>query len=188
MSTDEGPVQTLPEQTPFPVRRERRRAMDAPLRDFLTGESALLDDREYQEWLDLLDPDFLYQIPVPLLREDPYLARHSDRAMLFEATKHILELKLGRVGLRHAWSDRPGGVTRRFLGAVRVFTTGRPGTWRVDSGVLATWTRGRDEAALATAAREDLVTELPDGIYRLDRRRVLLDTEVPTHEQLSIIF
>jgi 3-phenylpropionate/cinnamic acid dioxygenase small subunit len=178
----------LPEHQLFPARVTRRRELDAALRDFLTEEAALLDDRDHRAWLGLLDEDFLYQVPVPLLREDPDLPRHSDRAMLFEATKHVLAMKLGRVGLRHAWSDRPGGVLRHFLGSVRVFSTAQEGTWRVDTSVLATWSRGRDEGALATADRQDLVTDLGAGRYRLLRRRVLLDTEVPTHEQLSIIF
>ncbi|MFF4579770.1 aromatic-ring-hydroxylating dioxygenase subunit beta [Streptomyces sp. NPDC001389] len=182
------PTRPLPEHQPFPGRGARHREMDRPLRDFLDEESVLLDDRQYQDWLDLLEDGFLYQVPVPLLREDPDLPRHSDQAMLFEATRHVLALKLGRLGLKHAWSDRPGGVQRRFLGTVRVFATDRAGTWRVESGVLATWARGRGESATATAARQDIVTDLGGGTYRLLRRRVLLDMEVPTHEQLSIIF
>ncbi|MDX3535560.1 aromatic-ring-hydroxylating dioxygenase subunit beta [Streptomyces sp. MB09-01] len=182
------PTRPLPEQQPFPGRGARHREMDRPLREFLEEESALLDDRQYQDWLDLLEDDFLYQVPVPLLREDPDLSRHSDRAMLFEATKHVFALKLGRLGLRHAWSDRPGGVVRHFLGPVRVFATHRVGTWRVECGVLATWNRGRGESATVTASRQDIVTDLGGGSYRLLRRRALLDIEVPTHEQLSIIF
>ncbi|MGW4905300.1 aromatic-ring-hydroxylating dioxygenase subunit beta [Streptomyces sp. NPDC004270] len=178
----------LPEDVPFPEPGARRPDLDAALRAFLVEESALLDERCYQQWLDLLDPAFLYQVPVPLLREDPGLPRHSDRAMLFEATKNVLAMKLGRVGLRHAWSDRPGGVMRHFLGSVRVFALEEPGTWRVDCGVLATWSRGRDEGAFATVSRQDVVHGLAGGDYRVLRRRVLFDTELPTHEQLSIIF
>jgi hypothetical protein len=45
-----------------------------------------------------------------------------------------------------------------------------------------------EHSALVTAARQDiLVSATPEG-YRLLRRRVLLDVEVATHEQLSIIF
>lgn len=176
------------EHEPFPLRGARQAELDASVGAFLTEESAALDEGRHQDWLDLLDERFLYQVPVPLLREDPALPRHSDRALLFEATKHILAMKLGRTGLRHAWSDRPGAVTRHFVSGVRVFAAPEADTWRVECNVLATWTRGRGEAALATAARHDIVRCLPGAGYRLLRRRVLLDAEVATHQQLSIIF
>jgi len=183
-----------PELLPFPDRGPRRPELDAPLSQFMIEEAAALDEGRYQDWLGWLADEFIYQVPVPLLREDPALSRHSDGAVLFEATKKVLELKLGRVGLRHAWSDRPGGVMRHFVSGTRVFGLDQPGSLRADSNVLATFNRGREESALATAARQDIVradgTDGTDGTarYRLVRRRVLLDIEVPTHAQLSIIF
>lgn len=176
------------ELLPFPGRRTRRPDLAAAVSDFLIEESAALDEGRYHEWLARLAGGFLYQVPVPMLREDPGLSRHSERAMLFEATKRVLSLKLGRVGLRHAWSDRPGGVTRHFVGSVRVFETDEPLRFRVDSNVLASWSRGRGEMALASAARQDVIEEQPGATWSLLRRRVLLDVEVATHEQLSIIF
>src|SRR5215470_13497571 len=107
----------------FPPRRARRPELDAVLGTFLTEESAALDERRYEDWHGLLDDGFIYQVPVPLVREDPSLATHSDRALLFEATKKVLSMKLGRVGLQYAWSDRPGGVTRHFISSVRAFAT-----------------------------------------------------------------
>jgi 3-phenylpropionate/cinnamic acid dioxygenase small subunit len=127
---------------PFPARGARRAELDQPVAAFLVEESAALDEGRYQQWLDLLDQDFLYQIPVPLLREDPALPRHSETAVLFEATKKILELKLRRVSLPHAWSDRPGATTRHFLGAIRVFDLARPDAVRADCNVLVTTNRG----------------------------------------------
>jgi 3-phenylpropionate/cinnamic acid dioxygenase small subunit len=173
---------------PFPRRGIRRPDLAATVCDFLIEESAALDEGRYNDWLASLAEGFLYQVPVPMLREDPSLPRHSERAMLFEATKRVLSLKLGRVGLRHAWSDRPGGATRHFVGSVRVFETTEAGRFRVDSNVLASWSRGRGETVFTSAARQDAIEEQPGGTWWLLRRRVLLDVEVATHEQLSIIF
>lgn len=177
-----------PELLPFPPRGARRERLDAGAAAFLTEESAALDEGRYQDWLANLDESFVYQVPVPLLREDPGLPRHSDRAMLFEATKNVLAMKLGRVGLHHAWSDRPSGVTRHFVGSVRVFALSEPDMIRVDSNVLASFSRGRAETEWATAGRQDVVRAVGGAGYRLLRRRVLLDIEVPTYVQLSIIF
>lgn len=185
--TEQAPTGPAPAPAAFPERGPRLPELDPRLAAFLTEESAALDERDYQGWLGLLAEDFMYQVPVPLVREDPALPRFSDTAVLFEATKRMLAMKLGRVGQQHAWSDRPAGVVRHFVGGVRVFAGPTPGTLRVDSNLLATFNRGSAESALITAGRWDIVTEQGDG-YRLSRRRVLLDVEVPTYEQLSIIF
>jgi 3-phenylpropionate/cinnamic acid dioxygenase small subunit len=176
------------EQLPFPERRGRRRDLSAAVSEFYVDESAALDGGRYTEWLEMLAPGFLYQVPVPLLREDPMLPRHSGRAMLFEATTQTLTMKFGRVGQHHAWSDRPGATMRHIVGGVRVHETDEPGQFLVDSNVFVAWNRGLQESAFASAGREDLVGQDGTGGFRLLRRRVLLDAEVATHQQLSIIF
>ncbi|MFI2264432.1 aromatic-ring-hydroxylating dioxygenase subunit beta [Streptomyces tubercidicus] len=172
---------------PFPDRGARLPLLDAEITAALTEEGAALDEGEHQLWLDLLDPAFRYEIPVPLLREDPALPRHSRSAVLFEATKRVLQLKLGRSGLLQAWSDRPATTTRHFLGTVRVFDAPAAGVVRADANLLVTSNRGTEHTMLVSAARQDLLRER-HGRWVLLRRRVLLDVEVATHEQLSVIF
>lgn len=176
------------ERLPFPARAARRRDLTARVIDFYADESSALDEREYDDWLALLDSSFVYQVPVPLLREDPSLPRHSTHAMLFEATKHTLTLKLGRTHQQHAWSDRPGATTRHFVSAVRVFATDSASDFRVESNVLATWNRGPQESVMMPAARQDVLRLTDSQEFLLVRRRVLLDAEVPNHYQLSLIY
>lgn len=172
---------------PFPDRGPRLPDLDPEITAVLGEECAALDEGEHQLWLDMLDPAFRYEIPVPLLREDPALPRHDRSAVLFEATKRVLELKLGRAGLLQAWSDRPATTTRHFLGLVRVFDAPAPGVVRADANLLVTSNRGVEHTVLVSAARQDLLRER-HGRWILLRRRVLLDVEVATHEQLSVIF
>jgi 3-phenylpropionate/cinnamic acid dioxygenase small subunit len=172
---------------PFPDRGARLPGLDPEITAVLTEEGAALDEGEHELWLDMLDPAFRYEIPVPLLREDPALPRHSRSAVLFEATKRVLELKFGRVGLLQAWSDRPAATTRHFLGSVRVFAAPAAGTVRADANLLVTSSRGGEHTVLVSAARQDLLRQRR-GRWLLLRRRVLLDVEVPTHEQLSVVF
>ncbi|WP_433413262.1 aromatic-ring-hydroxylating dioxygenase subunit beta [Microtetraspora malaysiensis] len=154
---------------------------------FLIREGRLLDERRYHDWLDLLTGDFHYSLPLPMVREDPYLPRYHERAVFFEATKTGLSLKLGRVGERTAWSDRPHNFTRRFLSNVE--------TERVDedlllvkSNVLVTVIPSGEEATITSAGREDLLRTSADGTFMLARRTVYLDVEVPTDVQLSFVF
>ncbi len=188
LSPEPGAPVLAQERLPFPERAARRRDLTAAAAEFLADESAALDEREYDDWLAMLDPSFVYQVPVPLLREDPSLPRHSTHAMLFEATKHTLTLKLGRTHQQHAWSDRPGATTRHFVTGVRVFETDTGTDLRVDSNVLATWNRGPQESVMMPAARQDVLRPTGPGQFVLLRRRVLLDAEVPNHYQLSLIY
>jgi 3-phenylpropionate/cinnamic acid dioxygenase small subunit len=176
------------ELQPFPERGARRRDIAPAVNEFFVDESAALDDNRHDEWLAMLANGFIYQLPVPLLREDPFLARHSDRAMLFEATKQTLSMKFGRVGQHHAWSDRPGATTRHMVGGVQVFETAVAEEYRVHSNVFVCWNRGRDESAFASARREDVLRRLGPSEFVMLRRRVLLDHEVASHQQLSIIY
>jgi 3-phenylpropionate/cinnamic acid dioxygenase small subunit len=175
------------ERQPFPDRGARRRDLTAAVTEFYTDEAAALDENRPDDWLKMLAPGFVYQVPVPLLREDPKLARHSDRAMIYEATMHTLELKLGRVGKLYAWSDRPGATVRHIVGGVKVYDTAHGGDIRVDSNVIAAWNRGIGESTLVSAGRQDVLRHLGEERFRLLRRRVLLDVEVATYQQLSII-
>ncbi|WFE60216.1 aromatic-ring-hydroxylating dioxygenase subunit beta [Micromonospora sp. WMMD712] len=175
------------ERLPFPQRGARRRDLTAAVTEFYTDEVAALDENRPDDWLEMLAAGFIYQVPVPLLREDPALPRHSDRAMLYEATKHIMSMKLGRVGKHYAWSDRPGASIRHIVGGVRVHETSRDGELRVDSNVVAFWNRGIEESTVISAGRQDVLRHLGGERFQLLRRRVLLDAEVATYQQLSII-
>lgn len=180
-------VPSYAERQPFPEPGLRLRGFGTQVAEFYADESAALDERRYADWLGLLAEEFAYQVPVPLLREDPQLPRYSERALLFEATKRTLAMKLGRVGKHYAWSDRPGANTRHFVSGVRVYATPTDGLLRVHANVLACWNRGPGESALLTAERQDLLRRQGAVDFLVLRRRVLLDAEVPTHEQLSII-
>lgn len=155
---------------------------------FLVSESRLLDERRYEEWLALLSPSFHYSLPLPLVRDDPFLPRHHERGVFFEATRVGLELKLGRMHERTAWSDRPHSATRRFVSNVMV-EDGQSGMeLLVHSNILVTIVPAGESATMTTAGRRDRLVADVDGDFRLARRTVLLDVEVPTDVQLSVVY
>lgn len=160
---------------------------------FLLRESQLLDDRRYEEWLALLRPDFYYSLPLPLVREDPFLPRYHHRGVFFEATRTGLELKLGRMHERTAWSDRPHSATRRYVSSILVESVDRDADTgavaaEVRSNVLVAVVPAGQQATLTTAGRVDRLAVEDDGTFALIRRTVHLDVEVPTDVQLSVVF
>lgn len=161
--------------------------LDRLMTRFLVQEAGLLDDRRYEEWLNLLTEDFHYRLPVPLVREDPWLPRYDDRAVLFEATKTGLGLKAGRMGERAAWSDRPHNFQRRFVSNVRAEPGAEGATVQVRSNILMVVAPASEPPTLVTAGRTDSVV-LEGARPKLAGRTVFLDAEVPTHLQISAIF
>jgi 3-phenylpropionate/cinnamic acid dioxygenase small subunit len=161
--------------------------LDRLMTRFLVQESGLLDDRRYEEWLDLLTEDFHYRLPVPLVREDPWLPRYDERAVLFEATKTNLGFKTGRMGERAAWSDRPHHFQRRFVSNVRAEPGADGATVSVRSNILLVVAPAGEAPTLVTAGRADSIV-LDGRRPLLAGRTVYLDAEVPTHLQISAIF
>lgn len=161
--------------------------LDAIATRFLIQESSLLDERRYVEWLSYVEDDFLYRIPVPLVREDPRLARFDSEAVLFEATKTTLEFKLGRMDNKSAWSDRPHSFTRRSVTNITAAPV-EDSEVELRSNLLVAITPAGEQPSLVTAGRIDRVRISDSGAWRFARRTVYLDVEVPTGVQLSIVF
>lgn len=164
------------------------RAFVAEIHDFLIEESAALDDHRWADWLDLLTDDFLYLVPVPRSREDPALAPYSEDTYLAHESKSFLAMRFDRIKSDFAWAERPAGFGRHFVSNLRVRDCDeQAATWSVSTNVLVTRGRLPEPMTLSSAERRDTIVRIEDG-WRLARRVVLLDTEVPTDSQLGGIY
>ena len=159
------------------------RAADVQLQieieQFLYREARLLDDHEYEAWLDLFAEDTRYWVPIRETRLGPPDAKGADEPL---AVPHIDEDKGGlreRVqrllsGLAHA--ETPPSRTGHQIGNVEVYPR--------DQQEVAVYSRfmvfqGRRERSdfLFTGRREDVLRRV-DGEWRIARRKVLLDHTV----------
>lgn len=160
------------------------------LMDFLVEESAALDERRYDDWLDLLTDDFVYEVPVPLSREDPALSQHAEDVFLAHESKSFLRMRFSRVSSDYAWAERPAAFTRHFISNLRVTdsdTSGVHARWTVATNVLVVRSRLPEPPTLSSAGRRDVIVATDDGL-RLQHRVVYLDAELPTDSQLSVIY
>ncbi len=160
------------------------------LLDFLVEESAALDERRYQEWLGMLTDDFVYEVPVPVSREDPGLPQHAEGLYLAHESKSFLSMRFARVESDYAWAERPGAFLRHFVSNLRVLDAGPVdggNRWTVATNVLVARSRLPEATSLSSAGRHDVIVETPDGL-RLQHRTVYLDSELPNDSQTSVIY
>jgi PAH dioxygenase small subunit len=141
----------------------------------LIAEAELLDDRRFEEWLELMTEDVEYTAPVRVTRRNP-APDVVDAALLFDENLASLTLRVKRLRTDVAWAEDPPSLTRRFVSNVRVAPadTGED-ELAVKSNLLLFRSRGdRGQHDLLSSQREDVWRRV-DGALRLARRRILFD-------------
>jgi 3-phenylpropionate/cinnamic acid dioxygenase small subunit len=162
-------------------------AADQEVVSFLFHESSLLDERRYDEWIDLLDDEFEYLVPMPQTREDPMLPAYDERAYIGSETKESFKLKLLRISSDHAWADRPAAFQRHHVSNVVQRATD-DGELEVRSNVLVTRSREPAPFSVFSAGRVDRLRMDADRGYRMLARTVYLDAELATAIQLAVVY
>jgi dibenzofuran dioxygenase beta subunit len=160
-----------------------RRPLDVQLQleieRFLYLEARLLDDQEFDRWLDLYAEDTRYWVPIRETRLGQQDGSETEHAL---AVPHIDEDKRGlrdrvqrlQSGLAHA--ETPPSRTRHHISNVEVWERDEQQVEVFSSFMVFQGRRERSEF-LFTGRREDLLRRV-DGEWLIVRRKVLLDHTV----------
>jgi 3-phenylpropionate/cinnamic acid dioxygenase small subunit len=152
---------------------------------FLFREAALLDNRQYVDWLALLDEDIHYRVTARVVRDAG--ADAADYAIVEE---YLVGLK-SRIDQisnpRLTRAENPASLTRRFVSNVEACSGAAPGEFAVTSYILAHRSRRNvPEGGFYVAARQDVLRHSGAGL-RLARRLVRLDQSTLFDGALSTI-
>jgi phthalate 3,4-dioxygenase beta subunit len=157
---------------------------------FLVEEAALLDAADYAGWLELVEEDIRYVMPVRVTT-----ARGAGFDSLagmghFDEDMYALRKRVQRLATDHAWTEDPPSRTRHFVTNVRTFRDqpghDQPAVLRVESALLLFRSRGDTrEPSLISAGRADLLRETADGL-RLARREITVDESVLRTQNLAV--
>lgn len=154
---------------------------------FLYREAELVDDKQYDRWLELFDDDLEYRAPVRIWRSDAGL-QVDPVACLWNDTKRTLSIRLERIASGFAWTEQPPSVIRHFVSNVRVSPGPTDDELIARSNVLVT--RNRGPAApqdVIPADRFDLLRRV-ESSFRITRRTVIIDSTNPDVQNLAIFF
>lgn len=155
---------------------------------WLIDEAYLLDQQEYERWLELLADDIHYLMPVRVTTARGAGYDWSPGMAHFDENKYSLTRRVARFATEHAWTEDPPSRLRHHITNVRTFATEAAGHVVVDSGVLLFRSRGDSrEPALISAGREDLLRdETGNDGWRLARRTIWVDESVLRTQNLAI--
>jgi 3-phenylpropionate/cinnamic acid dioxygenase small subunit len=143
---------------------------------FLYHEANLLDTRRFEEWLDLLDDDVEYEMPLTLTRERGEQTRAHDYMMEFFAENiHSLKMRVARLGTDYAWAEDPPTRTRHVVANVRATRGEDEDEVKVHSIFCIFASRGDAvEYKTFVGTKDDVLARL-DGRWRLRKRVVYID-------------
>lgn len=153
---------------------------------FLYAEAELLDDRRFEEWLDLFTDDSIYEVPMRVTRESQVDSDISERGRIFFDSKQTLGIRVQRLLSEYAWAEQPPSRTRHHVSNVRSFQLD-DGDISVRSNVLIYRNRGENSSYdLYSADRRDVLVRTSSGSFQIRRRWLVVDQSNLTGNSLSV--
>jgi 3-phenylpropionate/cinnamic acid dioxygenase small subunit len=161
----------------------------AEVSDFLYREADLLDERRYEEWLDLLADDYQYAVPLRMnVMYDDVAAREDTRAgseiCWFDEGKATAELRVAQLATGKHWAEEPVSRVTHLVGNIRLESVELPEV-DLSSRFVVYRNRVADETDFLVGRRKDRLRKTGDG-WRVVRRELLLDQSVLLAKNLSI--
>jgi len=164
-----------------------RQALWLELMQFYIREAWLLDERRFDEWLDLFTDDVLYFMP----RRKNVRRRESDREVtslgdlaLIEDDKRYLQMRVARLESGMAWAEDPPSRTRHLIGNLVVEPRDN-GDVQAKTAFLVYRSHLETDQQLLAGSREDVLRQV-DGAWKVARRTIVLDANVLLDKNLSI--
>ena len=158
---------------------------------FLAMETRLLDEQQFEDWLDLFTDDAIYRMPV---RMNPWRSSSPEDGVtkpgemaLFEETKETLTARVARLRTGVAWREVPASRTRHLITNIEVEQRDGPSEVLARSNFLVYRTQLERDRDVFVGSRRDELRRV-DGAWRIARRELLLDDVVLPAKNLSIFF
>ena len=162
------------------------------IEQFLYLEAELLDERRFDEWLELLADDIRYWMPTRRNRARKDMAREfasAREAAFFDEDKDAMVRRVRRIDTGMAWAEDPPSRTRHMVSNVRVLPTENPDELEVRCAYLLYRSRLERDVEIFVGARRDLLRRVDDGVgWQIARRTILLDQATLLAKNISVFF
>jgi 3-phenylpropionate/cinnamic acid dioxygenase small subunit len=166
-----------------------RMLLHADVSDFLYREADLLDERRYEEWLDLLAEDYQYSVPLRMNvafgeteeRED---SRAGRDICWFDEGKDTVEMRVKQLMTGVHWAEEPVSRVSHMVTNIRLDEVSLPEV-AISCRFIVYRNRVADETDFLVGRRRDRLRRVGDS-WQVVRRELLLDQSVLLAKNLSI--
>ncbi len=162
------------------------------IEQFLYREAELLDERRYEEWLDLFTDDAHYFMPmrrnVPHDEPEREFTRPGLDVNWFDEGKDTLSRRVKQILTGIHWAEEPPSRVCHMISNVQVLTgTLGDGELTVKSRFLVYRNRVETETDFLVGKREDVLRRVNSG-WQIARRKIVLDQNVLLAKNLTVFF
>jgi 3-phenylpropionate/cinnamic acid dioxygenase small subunit len=175
--------------------RFNRLLLAQEIAEFLYAEAELLDERRYDEWLDLLAEDIRYWMPMrrnvkfgDTTRE---FTREGADISWFDEGKETLTRRVKQIQTGIHWAEEPQSRITHMVCNVQVLeaTPSAADAREVTakSRFLIYRNRVETETELLVGKREDVLRRADSG-WHIARRKIILDQNVLMSKNLTFFF
>lgn len=158
---------------------------------FYAYEAELLDRWHIDEWLELVDPEFVYRVPTPLLTDEPFQLGYDTRSLVLDEDRtSIAENWAARMDDANnpvSWADSPPVRLLRAVSCVRVRELPEPDRVLARSNVRIEMVRQLGEPKSMVGERYDVLRRVEDS-FRVHSRFVVLTATIIDSPRLRILF
>ena len=165
------------------------------IEDFLYQEAELLDERNFEEWLELLADDIRYWMPmrrnVKFGELDREFTREGQDINWFDEGKETLDRRVRQILTGVHWAEEPLSRICHFVTNVQILratpSTTDPTEVSVKCRFLIYRNRVQTETDFLIGKREDTLRKV-DGAWKIAERKIILDQNVLLAKNLTFFF
>lgn len=153
--------------------------------DFYYREAELLDERRWEDWLELFAPEAEYFAPIRVTRKSGH-PDIIDELGHFDDTKMSLGLRVRRLRTDVAWSEDPPSHTRRLITNIRVTRGEEQDRLAARTNFMLYRSRGDLGAYdLIVGERQDRLRREADA-WLISDRRIIIDQSSMSTKNLGV--
>ena len=165
------------------------------IEELLYREAELLDERRFEDWLDLFTEDARYFMPmrrnVPAEEPAREFTREGVDVNWFDEGKDTLTRRVKQIRTGVHWAEQPPSRICHMVSNVQLMGAPAdgpsPAEVAVKSRFLIYRNRVETETDILVGKREDLLRRV-DGAWRIARRKIILDQSVLLVKNLTFFF
>ena len=168
----------------------KRLLLTQEISEFLYTEAELLDERYFDQWLDLFTEDAQYWMPlrqnVQLGEQHRENTSNVDGISWFDEGKATLKSRVDQIKTGQHWAEEPLSRVCHMVSNVQIVNS-TSSEVTVKSRMLVYRNRLQDETDLFVGKRVDVLRRV-DGQWKIANRKIILDQNVLLAKNITIFF